>query len=98
VRQYVAGILVGLSSAALVLAIDLGLTAVAPGSGLQPLQTIELRTYDWRLTRTALRETARQDIAHIEIDESSIRTWKQQIHTANSASARYGQGINSPYG
>jgi adenylate cyclase len=85
----VAGILVGLGGTAIVVAADLLLTALAPGSGLQPLQTIESRTYDWRLTHTARPETARQDIALIEIDEFSLRNlepvagrwpWPRAVH------------------
>jgi adenylate cyclase len=85
----VAGLLVGLGAAALVLGTDLVSGAVAAGSGLNPLQTIELKTYDWRLTRTARPETARQDIALIEIDEYSLRNlepyagrwpWPRVVH------------------
>ena len=85
----VAGLLVGLGAAALVLGTDLVSGAVAAGSGLNPLQTIELKTYDWRLTRTARPETARKDIALIEIDEYSLRNlqpyagrwpWPRVVH------------------
>jgi adenylate cyclase len=85
----VAGLLVGLGAAALVLGTDLLFGAVAPGSGLHPLQTIELKTYDWRLTRTARPDTARQDIALVEIDEYSLRNlqpyagrwpWPRVVH------------------
>ena len=69
----VAGLLVGLGAAVLVLGTDLLSSATASGSGLHPLQTIELKTYDWRLTHTARPDTARQDIALIEIDEYSLR-------------------------
>jgi adenylate cyclase len=37
------------------------------------LQSIELKTYDWRMRRTARPETARTDIALVEIDEYSLR-------------------------
>jgi len=89
VRKAVAGILIGLAAAALVLGIDRLLTAIAPGSGLQPLQTVEMRTYDWRLTRTARPQSARPDIALVEIDEASIRSlepnagrwpWPRAVH------------------
>ena len=72
VRQLIAGSLVGLTAAALVLAGDAALTRVTSG-GVQLLQAIELRTYDWRLSRTARPETALKDIALIEIDEYSLR-------------------------
>jgi adenylate cyclase len=85
----VAGLLVGLGAAALVLGTDLLSGAGAAGSGLHPLRTIELKTYDWRLTRTARPETARKDIALIEIDEYSLRNlqpyagrwpWPRVVH------------------
>jgi adenylate cyclase len=85
----VAGLLVGLSAAALVLGTDLLSGAGAGGSGLHPLQTVELKTYDWRLTRTARPETARKEIALIEIDEYSLRNlqpyagrwpWPRVVH------------------
>ena len=85
----VAGLLVGLGAAALVLGTDLVSGAVAAGSGLNPLQTIELKTYDWRLSRTARPEAARRDIVLIEIDEYSLRNlqpyagrwpWPRVVH------------------
>ena len=71
-RQLRAGIVVGLFAAAVLLATDGLLTRISAG-GVQPLQAIELRTYDWRLSRTARPETARHDIALVEIDEYSLR-------------------------
>ena len=65
-------------------------TAIAPGSGLSPFRPIELKTYDWRLTRTGPPETARKDIALVEIDEFSLRNlepyagrwpWPRVIHS-----------------
>jgi len=85
----VAGLLVGLGAAALVLGTDLVSGALAGGSGLHALQTVELKTYDWRLTRTARPETARKDIALVEIDEYSLRNlqpyagrwpWPRVVH------------------
>lgn len=70
-RKFAAAILIGLGAAALVLGTNWLLTALAPGSGLQPLQTVETRTYDWRLTHTVRPETARKDFALVEIDEYS---------------------------
>ena len=57
--------------------------------GLSPFELAELRTYDWRLTHTARPETARQDIALVEIDEYSLRNlqpnagrwpWPRVVH------------------
>jgi adenylate cyclase len=73
VRKSVAGIVVGVGAAALVLGIELASNAVAGGKGVTPFQTVELKTYDFRFRRTARPKTARQDIALIEIDEYSLR-------------------------
>jgi len=62
-RKAVAGLIVGLSAAALVL----------PLTNIGALRTVELKTYDWRLARTANPSTARRDIALVEIDEYSLR-------------------------
>ena len=65
-------------------------TCSSGGTGVNPLQTVELKTYDWRLTRTARPETARQDIVLVEIDEFSIRNlqpyagrwpWPRVVHS-----------------
>ena len=85
----VAALLVGLSAAALVLLGDALFTAVSRG-GLSPFELAELRTYDWRLTHTAVPETARKDIAIVEIDEASLRSlqpnagrwpWPRAVHS-----------------
>ena len=85
----VAALLIGLGAAALVLGGDLLLSAVSRG-GLSPFELAELRTYDWRLTHTARPETARTDIAIIEIDEVSLRSlqpnagrwpWPRAVHS-----------------
>ena len=68
-----AGFLAGLGAAALVLGADLLFTLLSGGTGGNPLHTVELKTYDWRLTRTVRPETARQDIVLVEIDEYSLR-------------------------
>lgn len=67
-----AGALVGLVASAFVLGSDFALTRWS-GGGVQILQAIELKTYDWRLTTTARPETAARNIALIEIDEYSLR-------------------------
>jgi len=86
----VAGLLVGLASGAAVLGADLASNALAQGSGRHPLQTIELKTYDWRLTQTARPAEARTDIALVEIDEYSLRNlqpyagrwpWPRVVHS-----------------
>ena len=71
-RKVLAGVTVGMLASMVVIGTDLLLTRISAG-GVQPLQAIELRTYDWRLSRTARPETARRDIALIEIDEYSLR-------------------------
>ena len=85
----VAGLLVGIAAAALVLGSDRLLSAVSRG-GLNPFELAELRTYDWRLTHTARPERARQDIAIVEIDERSLRSlqpnagrwpWPRAVHS-----------------
>jgi adenylate cyclase len=89
VRKFTAGILVGLAAAGLVLAADLLFNTLSGGTGVNPLQTVELKSYDWRLTRTARPETARKDIALVEIDEYSLRNlepyagrwpWPRVVH------------------
>jgi adenylate cyclase len=73
VRKAAAGLVVGLASAALVLGADAGFNTAGGGTGPNPLHTVELKTFDWRLSRTARPETARRDIALVEIDEYSLR-------------------------
>ena len=84
-----AGLLVGVAAAALVLGGDRLFTAVSRG-GLSPFELAELRTYDWRLTHTARPEQARKDIAIVEIDERSLRAlqpnagrwpWPRAVHS-----------------
>src|SRR5207247_7298923 len=81
---------VGLGAALVVLGADALLTAVTGGVGANPLQQVELRTYDWRLTHTARPETARRDIALVEIDEYTLRNlepyvgrwpWPRVVHS-----------------
>jgi adenylate cyclase len=72
VRKLIAGVLIGAATAALFLGGDLVLRRWGP-EGFQPLETTELKTYDWRLARTADPSLARHDIALVEIDEYSLR-------------------------
>jgi adenylate cyclase len=87
-RKASAGLLVGCTAAATVLAVDLLFTRFT--TGLHPLEAVELRTYDWRLSHTARPDTARQDIALVEIDEYSLRNlqpnagrwpWPRAVHS-----------------
>lgn len=66
-RKAVAGLLVGVSAACIVLAL----------TNVEAFRTVELKTYDWRLARTANPSTARKDIALVEIDEYSLRNLQQ---------------------
>jgi adenylate cyclase len=85
-----AGLLVGLGAASVVLTAD-ALFSTLLGDAQNPLQIVELKTYDWRMNRTARPETARRDIALVEIDESSLRTlqpfagrwpWPRVVHSS----------------
>ena len=85
----VAGLLVGVAAALLVLLGDVLLNTVSRG-GLSPFDLAEIRTYDWRLTQTARPASARRDIAIVEIDEPSLRTlqpnagrwpWPRAVHS-----------------
>src|SRR5580693_3030777 len=77
-RKVLVGVTVGVLASAVVIGADLLLTRISAG-GVQPLQAIEFRTYDWRLSRTARPETARRDIALIEIDEYSLRNLQPNV-------------------
>ncbi len=62
-RKAAAGLLAGLCAAAMVLAL----------TDVEAFRTVELKTYDWRLSHTADPSSARKDIALVEIDEYSLR-------------------------
>ena len=88
-RRFLAGLIVGVSAAAIVLGVAF-LSARQSAGGVDPLQSVEFRTYDWRLTRTAEPKTARQDLALVEIDEYSLRNlqpnagrwpWPRAVHS-----------------
>jgi len=90
VRKAAAGLLVGLCAACLVFGL----------ASFEPLRTIELKTYDWRLTHTADPSTARPDIALVEIDEYSLRNlqpnagrwpWPRIVHANLIEYLRRGQ-------
>lgn len=71
--KIIAGVLIGLLAAAIVLGADQLFSRAAGGTAVNPLQTLEMQAYDWRLSRTAQPSTARNDIALVEIDEFSLR-------------------------
>ncbi len=88
-RKAVAGILVGISAGGLILACDALLTTAGGGTDATALQTIELKTYDWRLVHTSKPASARKEIALVEIDEFSLRNlqpyvgrwpWPRAVH------------------
>ncbi|HVC19015.1 MAG TPA: adenylate/guanylate cyclase domain-containing protein [Vicinamibacterales bacterium] len=89
-RKVVAGFLIGLTAAATVLVANAWWSAAAGGTARNPLDTIELKTYDWRMARTARPDTARKDIALVAIDEYSLRNleknagrwpWPRAVHS-----------------
>ncbi|HEV3058223.1 MAG TPA: CHASE2 domain-containing protein [Vicinamibacterales bacterium] len=87
-RRLLAGAAIGVTASTVVVCADLLLTRLSAG-GVQPMQAIELRAYDWRLSHTARPETARRDVALVEIDEYSLRNlqpnagrwpWPRVVH------------------
>jgi adenylate cyclase len=73
VQRIVAGLSAGVVAAAIVLLTDRLFARADGGTAVNPLQTLEMQTYDWRLLRTAQPSSARQDIALVEIDEFSLK-------------------------
>jgi adenylate cyclase len=67
VRKAAAGLVIGACVAAIMVAL----------TNLEAFRTVELKTYDWRLSQTADPSTARKDIALVEIDEYSLRNLQQ---------------------
>jgi adenylate cyclase len=54
--------------------LGLGAALLALGAGRLPfIQTVELKTYDWRMRATSDPDSARKDIVLVTIDETSIR-------------------------
>ncbi|MGE3705833.1 MAG: CHASE2 domain-containing protein [Vicinamibacterales bacterium] len=90
-RRTLAGLLIGFVAAALVLALDAGLSALVGPAVPHALDLLELKTYDWRLRQSARPETARSDIALVEIDEYSLQNlepvagrwpWPRIVHAS----------------
>jgi adenylate cyclase len=90
-RRLFAGGLVGAAAAGLILVIDALLAASGDPTRPHALETLELKTYDWRLSATARPETARRDIALVEIDEYSLQNleaaagrwpWPRVVHAS----------------
>lgn len=82
--------LIGLSAACLVLAAAALAKMFASANGQTPFDTIELKTYDWRMSRAAQPASARQDIVLVDIDEASLRNlqpnagrwpWPRVVHS-----------------
>jgi adenylate cyclase len=71
-RKAIAAGVIGVSAAVLVLAL-VELTAALSATELSPFDTVELKSYDWRMRQVARPQDARQDIALVEIDETSLR-------------------------
>jgi adenylate cyclase len=78
-RKVLAGIGIGLGAALLALAIG----------RFSFVQTVELKSYDWRMRATSDPSRARQDIVLVDIDEESIRIlapffgrwpWPRMVH------------------
>ncbi len=89
-RKAIAGLLIGGGVAVGVLGLAYLLVWLSGGVALDLLSTAEFKTYDWRLTRTAKPETARTDLALVEIDEYSLRNlqpnagrwpWPRAVHS-----------------
>jgi len=71
-RKAIAALVIGLGAATLVLALAAAAAALK-STELSTLDTVELKTYDWRMRQAASPESARTDIALVEIDETSLR-------------------------
>ena len=90
-RQTFAGCAIGLAAIAIVLILDATLALFRDPVALGPYESLELKTYDWRLTATARPEQARKDIALVEIDEYSLQNlegaagrwpWPRIVHAS----------------
>ena len=65
-RKLIAGIAIGLTAALITLALS--------WAGF--LEETELVTYDWRIRRAADPASIRDDIVIIEVNDTSIATWR----------------------
>jgi adenylate cyclase len=82
---------VGFCAASIVAGFEALFAVFTDSTRLTPLQTIELKAYDWRLARTARPAEARKDIVLVDIDEYSLRNlqpyvgrwpWPRHVHAA----------------
>ncbi len=89
-KKLATGAVIGVAASILVLALAASFVRTAGTTGQNPFETIELKTYDWRMARTARPVTARTDIALVEIDEDSLRNlqpnagrwpWPRVVHS-----------------
>src|SRR5258705_4839968 len=89
VHEVIAGLFVGLLAAAIIVGADELFSHLEGGAAVNPLHTLEMQTYDWRLSTTAQPVNARKDIVLIEIDEFSLRNlepyagrwpWPRLVH------------------
>jgi adenylate cyclase len=90
VKSAATGAVIGFAAALLVLAAAASFARAGGATGQNPFETVELITYNWRMARTARPETARSDIALVEIDEDSLRNlqpnagrwpWPRVVHS-----------------
>jgi adenylate cyclase len=88
-RKGLTGLLLGLAAALLVAGVD-WLLAYAATDRVSFFDTLEAKTYDWRMQRTARPKDARQDLALVEIDEYSLQNleanvgrwpWPRAVHS-----------------
>ena len=89
-KRAVPGLVIGVCSVLLILALGELFAAIPGPSGQNPLETVELKTYDWRMVRTARADLARPEIVIVEIDETSLRNlepnagrwpWPRAVHS-----------------
>lgn len=89
-KRAIPGLFIGVCSAVLVLAFAELFAGVAGTTGQNPFETVELKTYDWRMASTARPGTARPEMALVEIDEASLRNlepnagkwpWPRIVHS-----------------
>lgn len=89
-KRALPGALIGACAAVLVLALAELFAAAAGPNGQNPFEIVELKTYDWRMARSARPAAARPEIAIVDIDEASLRSlepnagrwpWPRIVHS-----------------